>query len=570
MMPIRPDVSVLFVDDDRNNFESIRRRLENNFRQLGCTVGFTFQADPDVACDDIERRHPAYDIIIVDLLFPPRHRPDTPPGQQEPRGLEVVEQARGASADSVIVVLSGVDNSRRHLEEDARDGAADIFLHRDSLLTGERYGGITQLVKDMHGRLCDRGLLEVGPAVGADDEPGIQSALHDIGPTNIRLLVNDLFSARDDTRPQRVDVTYLTPGASGAHVLRAETTSTDGSRRHLLIKISRDGDSLWQEMVNSGRMFGLYNPSLVVQHKQLEGRPPPRNGWSAIAMLFADNATTLRQWLREETSAPLVVDVLRHLFLNRGLAAQYGNRCNRADRPGAPAPRPMDRLTLPTFRRVLVGTAAERLAPVLVHPDGGNVADTGDVLRVVREFARDGRVAGVSAADTPGDLWEVNAHGDLHGGNVLVCTDQPARPLLIDFAAFGAHHWAADPARLMVDILLRSLDSSVESYLWRRLPAWRSLIADAGGLEGSLDDDMAENAAVVAALNWMADERSSLLPLLADDDRWWEWHVAMAEQLLRGTYQVDLPPAKRAVALVAAHDQLVLAARKMPRGPVTF
>jgi hypothetical protein len=49
-------------------------------------------------------------------------------------------------------------------------------------------------------------------------------------------------------------------------------------------------------------------------------------------------------------------------------------------------------------------------------------------------------------------------------------------------------------------------------------------------------------------------------PSLAQSRYRWEWHMALARNMLRSTYYTDIPHAKRALALVAAHDQLKAAA----------
>lgn len=553
-------VSVLFVDDKEGNYQSVRQSLERKFRKLNCTARIEYEADPDAAHDRITSRR--YDVVIADLLFAPPDRPGIPVREQVVRGFDVIESAREVSEDTVVVAITSGDPDRPEIEAGALQRRADLAYPRRSLAPDSPSGGIEQLVNKIYRLLCDRGVVEIGPEMVVEDEPGIQHALYEIGETNIRLLLSDLLSPAANV-PDLVELAYVTPGASGAHVLRVRTAQAGEPSRRLLIKVSRDHEALKREAANSQRMLGLYGTNLVVQYAPMEPSARPRNGWYAIMMVFADDAIPLRRWLSDASCAAHVESVLRQLFLGRGLASHYKPR-------PVTGVRPINRLTLPTFRRVLVRTAAQQLAPVLGHPDGGNVDDAAEVLRVVEAFARGGHIGSVPCSDTPGVAEEVTAHGDLHGANVLVCTDEVIRPLIVDFGAFGTHHWAADPARLMVDMVLRSLDSTVESYLWRRLPAWREIMRAAGRLDGTVADAVPENAAVVSALRWMATERDRLLRPLSAADRWWEWHVALAEQLLRGAYQPDLTPSKRVLALVAAYDQLLTAQRAMPPRSPTF
>lgn len=553
-------VSLLFVDNSEHNYNSLRPRLVRHFRGLGCALRMEHQANPDVAYDMTQNGE--FDVVLVDLLFPPSDQPDAAIEQQEPRGLEVIEAARQASARTVIVVVTSGGPA---LVQHAQDRAADIVLAR-GILVDASYGGVARLVREIHERLCERGLLQVGPELRPDrQEPGIQAAVYEIGSVNLRLLLADLFQV-GGAEPIEVELDYVTPGASGAHVIRGTATLSDRSTRNYLIKISRDQDALKREAGNyHDNVFGRYDPHLVVPYLSVDRMSGPRNGWSAIAMEFARDAVTLRRWLCDSQSAPWVPTVLGQLFLNRGLASAYN-----APTAAQVSETPLGRLRLPPFRRVLVRHAVEQLAPLLSHPDGARVTNHSEILHVVEAFVREARIGEVAGTDTPDDLVLVTAHGDLHGANILVSADDPPRPLVIDLAAFGNHHWAADPARLMVDIVLRSLDHTVESYFWRRLPHWRTLMQNAADFESAQIDDDADNQGVIAALRWLGEQRAQLVPELESNTRWWEWHVALTEQLLRGAYQPDLPPAKRTFALIAAYDQIVTAERKLPPRRTSF
>jgi hypothetical protein len=281
-------------------------------------------------------------------------------------------------------------------------------------------------------------------------------------------------------------------------------------------------------------------------------------------MLFAPEVSTLRQWAADPTVAATVPQVMDRLFLRGGLSTGYRDSMTSPD-----GERPIRYLALPAFRRVLVRAAVEQLSPALSHPAGAAIEGPEAVIRVVEGFARDSRMGDVPASDTPYNLLLCIGHGDLHGGNILVSADH-AMPVLVDLAEFGFHHWAGDVARLAVDLLLHGLDAGVESFFWRGFASWREVGRLLGELDPSIGHARAENATVVAALRWLADHKYEVLPPLEDARRRWEWHIALAEQLLRRTYARDLPPAKRTLSLVAAHDQILAAAAQVPRQDRTF
>lgn len=549
-------IRVLFVDDRPDNFKSVKSSFEKAFRRLGCEAHMEYEADPDIGSDRVSRAE--HDVVFVDLFFAPPDKPDIAVDQQTARGLEVIQDTRLASQRAVIVVLSSGDSDRPEiLNESATQAGADIVRHRrylrpENALSG---GGIDRLVKDIYDKLCDRGIVEVGPKISGDDDPGVQSALYDIERSNMQLLLSDALKPMGPL-PAEVTLSYVAPGASGAHVLRVTVPPGDVPGRSLLIKLSRDDVSLMREVENSKSMLGQYS-NIIIKYAPAEAARP-RNGWSAIMMEFADDAVQLRRWLTLGDSADHVDSVLRQLFLRKGLAEHYVPA-------GSPAEKPIEVLRMPAFRQVLVRAAIDELKPVLAHEDGANLSDLDEILRVVRAFVRAGHIGTVFAPDTPPGLGPVMAHGDLHGGNVLVCTGEFFRPVIIDFAAYHRHHWAKDPARLMTDIVLRSLDADVESFLWRRLGQWRELMRQASHLDGSVPATTDQNATVMAALRWMAAQRDQILPSLREPGYWWEWHVALAEQLLRGAYQPDVPAPKRCFALAAAYDQIIEAQGALER-----
>ena len=560
-MPNKP-LQLLFVDDIRDNLDTLEPRFKRGFHTYGCDIEFVFDDNADQACQRISERgtDDAFPVVMADLLF---RVPGYDEKMQEPRGIEVIRDARQSSDRTVIVALTVGSQYQPSLEKDALAAGADMVLRRLQLLATTKSGGPEELVREIYALLCERDLVRFGPTLEMAEEPGIQLIAHDAGLTTLRLVMADVFAVQK-LSAERVTLSYVTPGASGAHVMRATATLTDGSLRQILVKIGTDRKSLLHEEGNYSQSAGLYRPDLQVPLLSVVG---PRNGWSALAMWFALEAVTLREWI---TTSPPISDVFRvmdQLFFHGGLTEGYRRRGPAAeDTSDTP---PIKYLMLPPFRRVLVRAAVRELLPVLAHPAVGVAADSADVTRVIEGFARDGRLDRVPASETPRGLLLVLGHGDLHGGNILVSTSQVS-PTLVDLSQWGPNHWAGDVARLAVDLMMWGLDPGVESYFWDRFSAWRETARVFGSLEPAIEDDAPTNQAVIAALNWIAEHKLDLLPPVGDRRHNWEWHVALAEQLARRTYDRQLPPAKRALAMLACNDQLLAAAGQVPRAEQTF
>jgi hypothetical protein len=110
---------------------------------------------------------------------------------------------------------------------------------------------------------------------------------------------------------------------------------------------------------------------------------------------------------------------------------------------------------------------------------------------------------------------------------------------------------------------MRSLDAGVESMFFTNFDAWRGVAAALGDLKPPVSPPPATsgNDGTVAGLCWLMSNIRRCCPVLASDEDFrrhhWEWRTALATYLLRITYHPDVPPPKRALAFVAAHDQLI-------------
>jgi hypothetical protein len=215
------------------------------------------------------------------------------------------------------------------------------------------------------------------------------------------------------------------------------------------------------------------------------------------------------------------------------------------------------------FRRARVGRALDELGDLLGDPRGAALDDVEVIVRAIKAFVREGRIGDVSRGQRPGAAIGLVQHGDLHGGNILVTGGDRARPNLIDLASHGVHHWAYDLARLVVDIVMHCVDLSPEWHFWERWASWRQTLTVVSEF-GAVPDDPG-NPGATAAVRWVVEHHERLLPQLDDASRW-QWHIALAEQLLRAACR-GLPTPKRVLGLAGAYDQIQLAGKAIGTPP---
>jgi CheY-like chemotaxis protein len=545
-------LQMLFVDDDRDNYVSLKHHLKHEFAELRCQVDIQYEGDPDRAYNLIVRRGKPYQIVIADLLFPARHG-----ARPRPRGIEVIERARRSSRDTVIFAITQGDQDMPELESSAARAGADKVLRWGHLDPTTAYGGPRSLVKEIYHILCNRSLVDAGPELHHNGDPGIQLVLEDtdVTGTTVRLLIADLLDGKD---PQHVVLSNVTGGASGAHVVRARVEFANGSQRTYLLKLDKQIDVLTKELKNAEATEGLYgNAALFVPYLRRD-QPVTRNGWSAIGMVFAEGAQQLRDWILQPATAAAVPALMARLFLNGGLVDGYRSALRKPTET-----HPMQKLRLPAFRRVRVQRAIDLIEHSLdyVQP---RLQPIPDLVSVIRGFVRNAYIGDISLLDIPVPLHLAEAHGDLHGGNILVSGSDPPVPMIIDLANFDTHHWASDVARLAADLLLRCMDRKTQWFSWGRFAAWRELCRAVGDLRPLPIPPEPHNEGVFVALDWIINKHREVLVHVTKPAHRWEWHIAFAEQLLRGTYSQHLSDPKRALALVAAYDELMSAREHLP------
>ncbi|GID30843.1 hypothetical protein [Paractinoplanes brasiliensis] len=565
-----PDKSrhvTIMIADGRKQWR-VTGPLEQELAAHRCQTATTEKQTLDAALEQLSS-HSTIDVVIVNLLYPAEN--DGPPNQ-EPLGLAVVNAARdreravgNGKRTTLVVALRQPSTAYPDLDREARDAGADHVLEWSDLGPRSRYGGLKELAKWIHDELTRNDLIAPLPELSRDDEPGILTALSDIGEANVSLLITDLAATVAEVKSARL--TYVTPGASGAHVLRAELTLADDTLRTWLLKFAKDAAELKTELINSQNVAGAYTTQLVVEY--LPYGPASHGGWHAIAMVFASGAKTMRTWLCETSATDHVSDVFHQLFLDGGLATLYRNatRPAKEQRHGNHPVPAVEGLMLPPHRRLRVRTAIAELEGLMRESRAVELTVAPDIVSTIEGFVRSGEIAGRAVDHRHGVLEVVPQHADLHGGNILVLMARHPRPCVIDLAAYGRQHWALDVARLVVDIVMHCLDPAPESHFWDRWSVWRAAVARTSLFEPAADDP--DNPAAIEALRWVAAHKDDLLPLLTDVKQW-EWHVAVAEQLLRYACRHRLSTPKRLLGLVAAYDQLHLAQSALPNVPSSF
>jgi len=547
-----PRIRALVVDDIQKYVDSTKMRID---REIGWDVDWVPATGVDEGRRLIASSNTPFDLVIADLMFPREDFPD----QHEPRGLDLIRDASNRSPRTFILAISVGSEYMPDLMDQAKQLGAHHVVRRIDFSTASAVHSPKAIATEIREHLLDNGTVATSQVTADPHDPGIQGLLHQVGEATIARLYAKIL-ASGGHQAERIDLLFLAPGASGAEVC-AVTAYVDGSHRvsHIL-KLTQVKDLLVREAERGKQAAQVFPPNLVIQH-QPQQAVGPVNGWYALGGPFMGRATTMRGWLLSgQPSSAVVREVMEELFVD-GLGDVYADgRFESAE--------PLGNFAFTPYRQQRILKVLEELKEAIERDDGGALGGDAAVLaRDLTAFVTELRLpGGIPQRDISSEAYASYQHGDLHAGNVLVSTGLRNRPLLIDTSHCGTAHWATDPARLAVDLLMRSVDAGTESMLFTGFGTWRELAARFGAGETDLAAVTATPAtrAALAALSWLPANLHRVTPVmepsLTESRYRWEWHMALARNLLRSTYYNDIPHAKRALALVAAHDQLKAAA----------
>lgn len=545
-------ISGLVVDDQLDCASEYKRQLEVHLDRAGVKVDWHDEDNVTAGREQLKTHEP-YALAIIDLSFPTAGTRST----SDLLGLDLIEDVAAHSADTFILVITG---EPRFLGEALARGAHHA-TSQEAFVTMDPEHSPRVIAGKIVQRCIDRGLISAGSVEYDKRDPAVLSLLETVGETNVLQLYQKVLQA-EHYATEHIEVRALPQGASGAHICTVAAQVPElGVIRHVL-KLSTGRQTLRAEAERGKRALDLLRSFVPVP---IGPAYPvgPVNDWYALAGRLDTGSVTWRSWLAGGPPADQITGVLVALFVEN-LGRLYADGEYRHG--GA-----MEQLRFTATRQRRVLDVLEEMEEVLVRDDGGAVGDgAADLVANLSAFVLDGRLPGVLTRDLPPESFVSYAHGDLHGGNLLVTTGAVAFPRLIDFADFDRVHWASDPAQFAVDVLMRSVDAGAESMFFTGVPAWRELVrrfaAGEPGLRSMTGTERTSPALV--ALSWMAENLPRFCPPLATAESRkrsrWEWHLALAAYLLRHAYNREVAPPKRAFALIAANDQLIAAAETLP------
>jgi CheY-like chemotaxis protein len=541
-------INALFVDDEPGSAEVFKERLELELEGFGLSIKWTDARDPVGARRKLQRSDETFDAVFVDLFLDA----DT----EEMGGRDVAKAARDLFPDSYIVVFTGKSEKYPGFRDAVAD-FANVAIDRDELLDrGSQKWSFPVLASDLRHHLVFQGRIPVEMKI-VDANVGILALLEKVaealGPGKERLHAESALACLtfdclgdeigDDSR---LSLSYMAPGRSGADVCLLEADANDGGKQTFVLKLSVERRALEREQEGSKRLHKALQPdALMPQVGKVAGSS---FGYYGMAFRFADRAVTLRSWLTSKEADHEQSQKMAEVLFGRHLKRLFthGDTSNALLQEWVP---------LTNLQKLRLSDIIDKYEPILADARAAGDFSADDFIGELREFIRSDTLPGADgklAVQTP----LVRAFGDLHSGNVLVHQSDVPSPVLIDAAATRLAHWSCDASRLLTDLALRvkapgdavfweAADDTVAA-LTRLCPKCESWVAN---------DDPVDVFIGQCLSNVSRFTNASDLRILAGD--WhWQWHLALAKELMRQVAYVEVPAPRVAAGLAGSARHL--------------
>ncbi|NGY63661.1 hypothetical protein G7043_32560 [Lentzea sp. NEAU-D13] len=539
------EIRGLLVEDLKQNVELIKSALGFEF---GKAWKWTVQWS---VCNDLTSARlkiaepEVYDFAIVDLHL----------GEGQLQGVPAVEDLVKRSERTFVVAVTG--DQAMFAEHAARIAGLEVpLIIRKQLTNDQGDWAFPALAAKIRKRVITHDPVDSRTLLYDDDKIGMVSVLESLGGPEgdiehgAAVARSLAMSCLEDVNMQnpRFHLGYLTAGKSGAHVCKVDYSDENRSPQSFVLKIGLDKRALEHELQANRRAAEALPEQTLV--RILGEVRTDRSGYSAIIARVADRAQPLSDWLRSGASATSARS-FAHILFDEVLG--------RLSAPHLKDEIPISQwLRSSAIMRLRARAMVDRIAEILEHPAGANRADAAVLRREITDFVEHGTLPVEHPGRLDGSVVLVSGFGDLHSSNVLVQQGRNPNPVLIDASRFGRHHWAADLARMTVDVFLRVRGTGVKALLWEDF-------AESADVAGRLCPrcDRTELAGDEAVDHFL-DEVVTQLPgyvqfegLDISAERWhWQWHVALAKEWFRQGCHPDLPLPRGVLAFVAGAHHL--------------
>jgi hypothetical protein len=547
-------VNILLVEDEDDSAELIRETLDLELHNVGIIAEWISMPDA-ISARKVIREGNSIGVAIVDLYL---GRP------QERDGAMVIEEMRIHNDEAYILAATGHPDWLPGFRDDF-GRLANHVIDKDELRESGRWSW-RNLARDIKEHLIYIGRLDVGQMIYDHEDPGIVSILEDVGRVLIRpggqqegaralrvlasRCLGDLVSEEADMR-----LGCLSAPRSDVSVCRLDVSESGSPNLSFIMQFGLGRRAL-EKQILANRKVGkiLGQQSLMSIVGELGSH---ESGYHALAARVANRTASLREWLLGEATAGQAATAAEVLLLEQ-LEPLYREDGRRQVETAA-------WMQLSAGRRVRARASVLRYGDVVGDSRAGARGDSEDVMQRLMRFIDGVELEVESLSHLRRQGTHVRVFGNLRSDNILVQPGTHPRLVLMDASFYKQDHWSSDNARLLVDLLLRVRHPGLESMLWTSMhdlddtvnmlcPYCKMDTVQVIGFNVTPTEAFIEQAVELLPLSTHMQELG-----ISQDDWHWEWHIALARELLRQAAYKDLTPPRACLAIVSAAEHLRIA-----------
>jgi CheY-like chemotaxis protein len=517
----------------------------NNFKILVCDdseteredielfINKAFQAYPDIKLEftlaDFDQMNQElkkdYDLLILDLL-------DENGGNGINEGTRVLMRNTGLNKIPTVVYTGTGDYLQ--FDEDAERGKNPSLIKKITKVHNSSENLIQFVKAFVLGNLKNQDHFQLYN----EHDVALNLGIRLIGTSNFTYITYQIF---EENGQQLITVFPMTSGFSGAILFKLKY----GTKTSIL-KLSADATALRKEHENAMQLYHEF-PGHLINHIGPKEYIALENGVIGILIKNVDDAHTFLDLIIDPVSTKDQIEVYLDTLYLEGNSLKDHYAKNVRDKKDWSAI--FDQID--DKKMLMVESAIKELSSIITKYY--HEIDVDEINRLTL----DNKYKHLNIERLTDVVFQKNlvlSHGDFHAKNIMV--QNGTRPIIIDTGLLGYKHWSLDISRLIVNIFIVGINhGQLPYYELGSIPAdldMAKLILTRTEIK---PDGVNDN--VIYALNWLTKNVEGIYGGLYT---LFEFQLGLMKEFLQISYRLDaVPPGKRALALMAAHECMIVA-----------
>ncbi len=513
------NINIYHYDDDktsRYNVKSYIESINSDFKELDIKINLSSFADHNKLIDKYEVSSP--DLLILDMYDKSKNRV----------GDKVLSIIDGQEKNCKVFIWT-IGNLRGN-EVDYHSLSRDypMLLDQDNTPILKSNRGT-----DLRSSIVKFLINEKIPILfdWDNDNLPLNMDIHSIGVSELNHLLFKIRKAL--TSENKFKVERLGGGFSGAVILKLRYDNSIS-----ILKVSKDKELLKLEHERSKDYYLKlpFNLRININSKEFETQ-----NLTSFLLEEVKDSITLFDWILRTNDHSKIEELLSIIFLNNGLNHFYRDNRNNTEFKFTEIFKKIE-----GFKFSLVESAFNELKPILSAYDFK--------LSEIKNLCLNGVYNNIDKHSIKTTKKLPLLHGDLHSRNILVTNTN--LPAIIDTGGMSHGYWCLDIARLITHLFFVGINHNTREYFdLDSLDKDLAIIKKIMTCEQIEDDSINNN--IIFTINWLVNHCEIIYEDLYSK---WEFQLGLMKELLQISYRTNsIPPNKRAVALIAAYECMLIA-----------